>query len=408
MSNHRPPEWERLTVDAHRRKPYHLYRPAVNCRVGRTPRATPGGEPCADGDPVAEAAKRAALRLIRPEDERRDALFAAVLEHAKTTPEWSRTLNPTETEAWANKLGGYAEAINAAAGPAALDRTYCYEVGQRIGWRCGRFDHHPAHQKRAAYRRAAKAREKNADRNAGIFRTASPGCRFASSPLGTDCRGAGLNTSWHAANRTPTEAGKHTANRHQAAGLPSLDYSSLSPGPPARESKPARARRTRPGFAIPSGIGTTVRRQGSDSVDRLKEQPQPDRPPMPVGSGEAGQASGQALAPTRPSAHPGDKRPRKLPAGRLASDDATVGRGKGRNREVGAPKRPTHPGRIAAPRRSHQPPTDRPDPALPTERPPRPTLDLTPEQFAKREARQAKYAWFANPPPTEPEPQPNE
>ena len=61
---------------------------------------------------VSAEARRAALRLVGPDSERRRELFEIVLARAKRAPEWRRTLTGVEALRWEVDLLQYGKAVN--------------------------------------------------------------------------------------------------------------------------------------------------------------------------------------------------------------------------------------------------------------------------------------------------------
>ena len=117
---------------------------------------------------VSAEARRAALRLVGPDSERRRELFEIVLARAKRAPEWRRTLTGVEALRWEVDLLQYGKAVNVLTACPFQDATVA-EIAAGIARRCGRFSFEPNQQRRRAYQRAAKVRTRNAERNQAIL-----------------------------------------------------------------------------------------------------------------------------------------------------------------------------------------------------------------------------------------------
>ena len=121
-----------------------------------------------DTGTVDPAVRQAALRLVGAAELRRDALFEEVLLYAKATDEWRRTLTDDETARWEGRLQGYADAVNLAAPCPFTDATPA-EIAAGIARGCGKFSYLSSQQRLRAYRRAARVRSRNAERNEAIL-----------------------------------------------------------------------------------------------------------------------------------------------------------------------------------------------------------------------------------------------
>ena len=118
--------------------------------------------------------RRAALRLVGSEKDRRQELFELMVDYAKATPEWSRTLTDPETDRWEGQLKGYADRVNELTACPFTDATTT-ELAAALARGCGKFSLLPSQQRMRAYKRAAKVRERNAKRNASILHDRAAG-----------------------------------------------------------------------------------------------------------------------------------------------------------------------------------------------------------------------------------------
>ena len=118
--------------------------------------------------------RRAALRLVGSEKDRRQELFELMVDYAKATPEWSRTLTDPETDRWEGQLKGYADRVNELTACPFTDATTT-ELAAALARGCGKFSLLPSQQRMRAYTRAAKVRKRNAKRNASILHDRAAG-----------------------------------------------------------------------------------------------------------------------------------------------------------------------------------------------------------------------------------------
>ena len=320
-----------------------------------------------DTGTVDPAARRAALRLVGSEQDRRQELFELLVDYAKATPEWSRTLTDPETDRWEGQIKGYGDRVNELTACPFTDATTT-ELAAAIARGCGKFSHLPSQQRMRAYKAAAKKRKKHAKRNEAIRREHAAGTsqRKLADRYGLSRGGVAhilqgavstanrplVDNSLFTANRPPRADQKPTANR--PIGRPvsrPMDHSAMPPGEVA----------SRPPLEGATGHVPAVsqrKNEGSAPTDKRGW----------VGEGDNPSLNGPA--PASAASHPGNKRP---PETEPASGGATRG-----VPEVGQRLDEVLRSLVESKRSVHEVP------------PNSPTI-TDPEQIAKREARKREY-----------------
>ena len=148
--------------------------------------------------------QRAALRIVRREDELRQEFHGVIVDYAKRTPEWSRTLTNAERDRWHQRLTGYADAVvELVVELVEVDPWTVADVVYSVAFGCARFSHGRGEQRARAYKRAAKVREGNADRDAGIIRDRAAGVSQRKLAARYGLSRAGVRHILSTANRPP-------------------------------------------------------------------------------------------------------------------------------------------------------------------------------------------------------------
>ena len=118
--------------------------------------------------------RRAAMHLIGSERDRRKALWKEVLAYAKDSAEWSRTLTAPEADLWRARIEGYGDRVNRLGAAPFVDATVA-ELAANLARGCARFSHLRSQQRMRAYKRAARVRSVNAERNESILQDRAAG-----------------------------------------------------------------------------------------------------------------------------------------------------------------------------------------------------------------------------------------
>ena len=123
---------------------------------------------------VSPEMRRAAMYLFESERDRRKALWKAVLAYGKGSPEWSRTLTAPEADRWRERIEVYGDRVNRLGKAPFIDGTVA-ELAANLARGCARFSHLPSQQRMRAYKRAARVRSVNAERNESILQDRAAG-----------------------------------------------------------------------------------------------------------------------------------------------------------------------------------------------------------------------------------------
>ena len=123
---------------------------------------------------VSPEMRRAAMYLFESERDRRKALWKAVLAYGKGSPEWSRTLTAPEADRWRERIEVYGDRVNLLGAAPFIDATVS-EFAATLARGCSRFSHLPSQQRMRAYKRAARVRSVNAERNESILQDRAAG-----------------------------------------------------------------------------------------------------------------------------------------------------------------------------------------------------------------------------------------
>ena len=114
------------------------------------------------------------MRLVGSERDRRETLWQEMLDYSKDSAEWSRTLTAPEADRWQGRIEGYGDAINLLGAAPFIDATVS-EFAATLARGCSRFSHLPSQQRMRAYKRAARVRSVNAERNESILQDRAAG-----------------------------------------------------------------------------------------------------------------------------------------------------------------------------------------------------------------------------------------
>jgi hypothetical protein len=123
---------------------------------------------------VSPEMRRAAMRLFESERERRKTLWKAVLAYGKGSPEWSRTLTAPEADRWRERIEVYGDRVNLLGAAPFIDATVA-EFAANLARGCAKFSLLPSQQRMRAYKRAARVRSVNAERNESILQDRAAG-----------------------------------------------------------------------------------------------------------------------------------------------------------------------------------------------------------------------------------------
>ena len=238
--------------------------------------------------------RRAALRLIGSEQDRRQELFELMVSYAKSTEQWRRTLTDPEIERWEGQLQGYADAVNVLTACPFTDATTA-ELAAALARGCGRFSLLPSQQRRRAYLGAAKKRRKRRKELEAVLQHHAEGVSWRKI---AELTGVPMRTArrWvSTANGTPLETPISTAN-----GTPLADRNPTANGTPdraiSRLSDPEHASTTGEGAGPPPG-----RVAGGAVYDEHEREGEPTDK---AGGCGRGQPSLGAPAPVGATSHP--------------------------------------------------------------------------------------------------------
>ena len=118
-----------------------------------------------------------ALRLVTPFELRRDRLYYAVLEHARTMPQWSTFQSAPRATHWAAVLAGVATVLDQQSDQ-PLGGDWPEMVAAAVAHKYARYSHQPEAQRRRAYQRATTVRERSQDRDSAICRDRAGGMTY--------------------------------------------------------------------------------------------------------------------------------------------------------------------------------------------------------------------------------------
>ena len=240
-----------------------------------------------DTGTVDPAARRAALRLVGSEQDRRQELFELLVDYAKATPEWSRTLTDPETDRWEGQIKGYGDRVNELTACPFTDATTT-ELAAAIARGCGKFSHLRSQQRMRAYKRAAKARQQRASDREAVLQDHAAGLSIRKIAARRGLPKTTVHRMVSTANGTLVDNSPPTANgtlcrpRDSGAMPPGEVVSRPSLEEGATGHVPAVSQRENEGSA-PTDMGGWV--------------------------GEGDNSSINGPAPTNAASHPGNKRP---------------------------------------------------------------------------------------------------
>ena len=131
--------------------------------------------------------------------------------------EWSRTLTAPEADRWQGRIEGYGDAVNVLGAAPFVDATVA-EFAANLARGCARFSHLRSQQRMRAYKRAARVRSVNAERNESILqdRAAGASIRKLAGRYGLTVGGiqhvlrGGSLTANHTPETAPSISANHT------------------------------------------------------------------------------------------------------------------------------------------------------------------------------------------------------
>ena len=317
-----------------------------------------------DTGTVDPAARRAALRLVGSEQDRRQELFELLVDYAKATPEWSRTLTDPETDRWEGQIKGYGDRVNELTACPFTDATTT-ELAAAIARGCGKFSHLRSQQRMRAYKRAAKARQQRASDREAVLQDHAAGLSIRKIAARRGLPKTTVHRMVSTANGTLVDNSPPTAN-----GTPCSTPNTTANGTLCRP-----VCRPRDSGAMPPGevVSRPSLEEGATGhVPAVSQRENEGSAPTDMGGwvGEGDNSSINGPAPTNAASHPGNKRP---PETEPASGGATKGVPK-----VGQRLDEVLRSLVDSKRSVHEVPRDSP------------TI-TDPKQIAKREARKREY-----------------
>ena len=162
---------------------------------------------------VSPEMRRAAMYLFESERDRRKALWHLMLDYGKSTEEWSRTLTAPEADRWQGRIEGYGDAVNVLGAAPFVDATVA-ELAANLARGCARFSHLPSQQRMRAYKRAARVRSVNAERNESILQDRAAGASLRKLAARYGLTVGGVRAVIVTAKKPPETAPSITAKKH--------------------------------------------------------------------------------------------------------------------------------------------------------------------------------------------------
>ena len=247
---------------------------------------------------VSPEMRRAAMYLFESERDRRKALWHLMLDYGKSTEEWSRTLTAPEADRWQGRIEGYGDAVNVLGAAPFVDATVA-ELAANLARGCAKFSLLPSQQRMRAYKRAARVRSDNAERNESILqdRAAGASLRKLAARYGLTVGGvrAVLVTAKKPPETAPSITAKstpRTAVNLTAKSTPDRAFCRPSDPDPGHDSTTNNEVGTGPPLKVASGpVHTEPEREGAAQTDK-------------AGGCGRGQPSHGAPAPAGATSHP--------------------------------------------------------------------------------------------------------
>ena len=247
---------------------------------------------------VSPEMRRAAMYLVGSERDRRKALWHLMLDYGKSTEEWSRTLTAPEADRWQGRIEGYGDAVNVLGAAPFVDATVA-ELAANLARGCAKFSLLPSQQRMRAYKRAARVRSDNAERNESILqdRAAGASLRKLAARYGLTVGGvrAVLVTAKKPPETAPSITAKstpRTAVNLTAKSTPDRAFCRPSDPDPGHDSTTNNEVGTGPPLEVAGGpVLVVTEREGAAQTDK-------------AGGCGRGQPSHGAPAPAGATSHP--------------------------------------------------------------------------------------------------------